>query len=210
MGKLLLETKEPLAQALKILRPLEKSAAGRVSTWLLSYEVAIRRRTLLSLLSIRLWLTYRPSSSPEKYLQALHALRTAHSIDPHSAPLHLLIVRFTLLLPTLSDISEVVGTTLRSALVELSSSLPVDVFNSSILQHNASDAASILVAAKGLLAIRGGEASRPEVENLVFQLTRAETSYSIEVRQCISARIVWRQELTVSLILVRAGGRGEL
>lgn len=43
VGELLLQTKEPLVQALKFLRPLEKAAPDQVQTWVLSYEVAIRR-----------------------------------------------------------------------------------------------------------------------------------------------------------------------
>lgn len=43
VGELLLQTKEPLVQALKFLRPLEKAAPEQVQTWVLSYEVAIRR-----------------------------------------------------------------------------------------------------------------------------------------------------------------------
>lgn len=43
VGEVLLQTKEPLVQALKFLKPLEKAAPGMIDTWLLSFEVAIRR-----------------------------------------------------------------------------------------------------------------------------------------------------------------------
>lgn len=47
-GQNLLETKDPLVEALKYLRPLEKAAPGQVSTWLLSFEIAVRRSAFLS------------------------------------------------------------------------------------------------------------------------------------------------------------------
>lgn len=117
----------------------------------------------------------------DKYLQALHALRTARSIDPHSAPLHHLIIRFALLLPSLTDLTTIISSVLNSALTELLTSLSVEAFNSSLLQINSGDAESIVVVARGLIAIRGPKDSTDEVEALVFLLAREETSHSIRV-----------------------------
>lgn len=42
-GLELIKTDEPLVEALKFLRPLQKEAGAELDTWLLTYEVAIRR-----------------------------------------------------------------------------------------------------------------------------------------------------------------------
>lgn len=182
VGELLLSTKEPLIEALKWLRPLEKSASGVITTWFLSYEVAIRRREFVPLQKMKNVMANRIEQI-DKYLQALHALRTARSIDPHSALLHHLIIRFALLLPTLTDLTATISSVLDKALTELLMDLSVEAFNSSLLQTNSGDAESITVVAKGLVAIRGAQESKEEVEALIFLLSRAETSHSIQASQ---------------------------
>lgn len=48
LGEKLFQTKTPLEEALKALKPLEKAAPNDINTWLLSYQVAIRRGKSLS------------------------------------------------------------------------------------------------------------------------------------------------------------------
>jgi hypothetical protein len=42
-GQKLLKTETPLVDALKVLAPLEKMAAGRIETWSMAYEIYRRR-----------------------------------------------------------------------------------------------------------------------------------------------------------------------
>ncbi|KAL8280686.1 hypothetical protein RQP46_007009 [Phenoliferia psychrophenolica] len=152
-GDKLLATETPLDVALTFLRPLEKAAGGEVGTWVLSFEVAIRR---------------------EKYLQALRALRSAHAIDPTSTALHPLIVRFKVLVSHLPEgtLSPTVQTTIDTGLVELLDGKSLDAFNAEVLQRGG--AACVVAAAKGTLAAREG--AQGEVEELLFQLLRDEAN----------------------------------
>ncbi|KAK4702781.1 N-alpha-acetyltransferase 15/16, NatA auxiliary subunit, partial [Phenoliferia sp. Uapishka_3] len=158
-GDKLLATTKPLDAALTFLRPLEKAAGGFLETWLLSFEVAIRR---------------------EKYLQALRALRTAYAIDPTSAALHPLIVRFRMVIFGLPPdaVSPAARKTIDAGLLELMGSKTVDAFNAEILQRGGCN--YVVAAAKGTLAA-SSEATK-EVEELLFQLVRAEAKPDLEVR----------------------------
>ncbi|KAI5478629.1 hypothetical protein MNV49_004771 [Pseudohyphozyma bogoriensis] len=156
-GDKLLATKEPLDEALKFLKPLEKVAAGNVGTWLISFEVAIRR---------------------EKYLQALTALKTAHSLSPSSPLLHPLIVRFAVFVPTLTSFPSAVTETLQAGVKELIGDLSVDAFNSSVLQKGNSSE-YVLAAAKGASSIH--PESKEESEGLVFQLVREGSDASLKI-----------------------------
>jgi N-alpha-acetyltransferase 15/16, NatA auxiliary subunit len=86
-GSKLLAQPEPLENAHKWLAPLVALEVKDSETWLLVYDVAIRRSecdpSLLRPIEV---LTY--NSSLEKYLQSAQALHCAHAVDAESSGLH--------------------------------------------------------------------------------------------------------------------------
>lgn len=120
------------------------------------------------------------SSRPEKYLQALRALRSASALDATSTALHPLIVRFAVVVAALpaDAVSPAVRSTLDAGVSELLGSKSVDAFNAEALQRGG--AKGVVAAAKGTLAARS--AATAEVEDLLFQLVRIEASPSLSVR----------------------------
>lgn len=157
-GDELLQTKTPLEEALKFLKPLEKAASANIGTWVLSFEVAIRR---------------------EKYLQALRALQTAQSIDPTSPTLHLLIVRFRVLVSSLSSLPEQVSTTLEAGFSDLlNGASDVNAFIAEGLQKRSTSPKQVLAGARAKVVV--DESAKVEAEELVFQLLRDELNATLE------------------------------
>lgn len=119
-------------------------------------------------------------SPTEQYLQALRALRTAHSLDPNSAALHPLLIRFKVLASSLTTLPDAVRTTIEAGLAELLGGLSVDEFNAQVLQRNVGSPEHVVAAARGTLAMR--VEATAEAEGLVFQLLREETLARLQVR----------------------------
>ena len=118
---------------------------------------------------------------PEKYLLALRALRTLHSIAPLSPALHLLIIRFITLLPTISEsLPPVVLAAINEALPEFYDGSPLESFNSSYLQKGLGAVGAVTVA-RGMILLRG-EAATTEVESLLFSSTKQQLSADLPVR----------------------------
>ncbi|ORY88359.1 NMDA receptor-regulated protein 1-domain-containing protein [Leucosporidium creatinivorum] len=160
-GLQLLKAEEPLVEALKFLRPLQKEAPKEVETWFLTFEIAMRR---------------------EKYLQALRALRSAYALSPSHPSLRPLITRFAVLVRSSSFAStqnEFVTSTISTELPELLGGLELEQFVVDGLQKS-EGAEQVLGAARSMLELRGKDGEKKEVEELVFQLLREEVAVKVK------------------------------
>ncbi|KDE04801.1 hypothetical protein MVLG_04765 [Microbotryum lychnidis-dioicae p1A1 Lamole] len=165
LGEKLLENKEPLQAALKFLKPLEKEAAGLVETWVLSYQVSIRRG---------------------KYLLALAALRRALSLSPLSPSILPLLASFHKLTTTTTY------QTTQTPLVQktISATLPtlwgdagsIEAFLDSVLQHGAEKGRGerLLAVAQAKINL-AGPGAKEESDNLVMQILKGEERPSLEI-----------------------------
>ncbi|SCZ97206.1 BZ3500_MvSof-1268-A1-R1_Chr4-2g07060 [Microbotryum saponariae] len=165
LGEKLLENKEPLQAALKFLKPLEKEAAGLVETWVLSYQVSIRRG---------------------KYLLALAALRRALSLSPLSPSILPLLASFHKLTTTTTY------QTTQTPLVQktICATLPtlwgdagsIEAFLDSVLQHGDEKGRGerLLAIAQAKINLEGPGA-KEESDNLVMQILKGEERPSLEI-----------------------------
>lgn len=153
-GTKMLATTTPLEDAQKWLDPIIALDISDLETWLISYDVAIRRK---------------------KYIQAARTLHRAKSIDEQSAGLHWRIVDFHTKVKTLTEpLAEPVNSALVEALRML---LPDDVspenFNGQYLQRHPSLPGCVLSAAKATKVLG---ASQEEVESTVFSILNPDVS----------------------------------
>ncbi|RPD56962.1 NMDA receptor-regulated protein 1a [Lentinus tigrinus ALCF2SS1-7] len=153
-----LQAPDPLERAAKVLKPLATQAKDNVEAWIAIYDVAIRRK---------------------KYLQAIHALNSAHSLDADSPELHIRVVDFKRRWSSLEEKpSEAVVTAASAAITKLlPDEVSLEVFNSQYLQQHSSRADAILAAAK-VSRLLG--APRDEVEASVFNVLNAEVDLKLE------------------------------
>ncbi|KZT39448.1 N-terminal acetyltransferase A, auxiliary subunit [Sistotremastrum suecicum HHB10207 ss-3] len=135
-GEKLISVNDPLEQAAKMLRPLERSATWSFEMWIGSFDVALRRR---------------------KYLQAQRALQYAKSLEPQNPELHVRILEYHLALLSLhqkgsngSASPSPVADLLKSLLPE---EVTPDVYNSTWLQSGSPSATRILAGARGASAL---------------------------------------------------------
>lgn len=82
--KLLLAS-DGLERAAKILSPLATLASQNIEVWIVSFDVALRRREYMLCLDVLLC-SYSPL---EKFAQAAKAINFAHSLDAQHPDLHL-------------------------------------------------------------------------------------------------------------------------
>lgn len=90
-GLKLLATTTPLEQAAKLLLPLHSLRSQSLDTWLVSYDVAVRRGKCATSKSPQPVLILYIA---EKYLQALRALNSAKAVDATSSEFHVRIADF--------------------------------------------------------------------------------------------------------------------
>jgi peptide alpha-N-acetyltransferase len=90
LGNKLVQTKEPLQDAMKFLTPLLEFSPKNIEAQFLGFEVYIRRGTFLFLLLN----IHRLIIHLGKYALALKCLSVAHSIDASHPTLHVQLLRF--------------------------------------------------------------------------------------------------------------------
>ncbi|KAI0698059.1 N-terminal acetyltransferase A, auxiliary subunit [Cerioporus squamosus] len=157
-GTKLLQSPDPLERAAKMLKPLATLAKANIEAWIAIYDVAIRRK---------------------KYLQAIHALNSAHSLDADSPELHVRVVDFKRRWTSLEQKpSDAVATAASTAIAKLlPDEVSLEAFNSQYFQRHSSRADAILAAAQ-VSRILG--APREEVEAAVFNALNADVDLKLE------------------------------
>ncbi|SCV69473.1 BQ2448_2493 [Microbotryum intermedium] len=178
MGEKLLADKEPLQAALKFLKPLEKEAASLVETWVLSYQVSIRRGEYGLLLLI--------VTQIGKYLLALAALRRALTISPSSPSVIPLLASFYKLTATptyQTSQSELVQKTISKAIPTLLGEVTsIETFLDSVLQREGDDTrGERLLAVAEAKVILDGPGAKEESDELVLQILKADQRPSLEI-----------------------------
>jgi len=126
LGHKLLQVEDPLGQAAKLLRPLEDLGSTDQEVWLVSSDVALRRKS---------------------YLQAVRGVKIAHSLDARNPDLHWRLINLRVASNTWPD-----GDAKRLSELAIDKLIPQDVpialFNSEYLQKHPDDARVILSASK--------------------------------------------------------------
>ncbi|KAJ5596707.1 N-terminal acetyltransferase A complex subunit n.t1.c1 [Penicillium hetheringtonii] len=117
LGNALVQTKDPLQDAMKFLTPLLDLSAQNVEAQCLGYEIYIRRK---------------------KYLPALKCLSAAHAIEPSNPALHLQLLQFRKTLDSLPEAlpaqtAEVINTEIEKLLPK---SQNLEEWNESFLSAN--------------------------------------------------------------------------
>ncbi|CAK5272671.1 unnamed protein product [Mycena citricolor] len=127
-GTKLVQCKDPLDRALKLLRPLLSLEEKNIQVWIVSYDVAFRRK---------------------KYLQAAKALLRAAALDPEDPELHIRRVELQQTVTTLPASAGDTTALLKDSVAKL---LPTDVsleaFNSQYLQRHSTSAPAVLAVSK--------------------------------------------------------------
>ncbi|BGO94951.1 hypothetical protein NBRC10512_000630 [Rhodotorula toruloides] len=146
-----LASKDPLEQALRFLRPLERVKAKDVETWRLKAEVEVRRGKLLS---------------------AAQALRTAYSLDASAPSLLPTLVRLALAASSATIEPAAVASALSSSLAALlgGSDVPLAPFVDAQLQKNPVNAEWLLQAAEAKRLL--GTEQQDSAKELVLQLVK--------------------------------------
>ena len=143
-----LKTETPLEEALKLLKPLQKLAAGRIETQTLAYEIYIRQGL---------------------YLAALKALLAAKEIDSEDARLHSQIINFSRKSDLPTDVKAVVDVTLKDLI-----DVPVEEFNSTYLSRHSTSPRHILGAARGLYEIQQPSVDIASILSVLEKLTEQD------------------------------------
>ncbi|KAK4052800.1 hypothetical protein OIV83_002087 [Microbotryomycetes sp. JL201] len=156
-GTKLLKTTEPLEEALKIVKPLQKEAPQEIITWILTFRIAARQ---------------------SKYLQAVRALRTAKSLAAHSPLIRPAIVQLAVIANSegFASQDDAVKSTVNEALQDLLENRSIEQYCTSNLQTRGDLPDEILASAETLLASKGPEIERggidvPEVGDVLLSLT---------------------------------------
>ncbi|TFK86666.1 N-terminal acetyltransferase A, auxiliary subunit [Polyporus arcularius HHB13444] len=157
-GTKLLQAPDPLERAAKVLKPLATLAKSNIEAWIAIYDVAIRRK---------------------KYLQAIHALNSAHSLDEDSPVLHVRVVDFKRRWTSLEQKpSEAVAIAVSVAITKLlPDEVSLEAFNSQYLQRQISRADAILAFAQ-VTRLLG--APREEVEAAIFNALNADVDLKLD------------------------------
>jgi peptide alpha-N-acetyltransferase len=135
LGNKLVQTQEPLKDALKFLTPLLEYCPQDIEAQCLGFEVHLRRGTFeLFPQQYTMILT----DLPGKYALALKCLSAAHSIDASNPTLHVQLLRFRQALNKLSEplapqVAEVVDSEFEALLPK---SQKLDEWNASFLSEN--------------------------------------------------------------------------
>lgn len=212
-----LALKDPLEQALRFLRPLERVKAKDVETWRLKAEVEVRRGAWMSGSSASRT-DHRPTfadDSPDlirtgKYLSAAQALRTAYTLDASAPALLPTLIRLALDASSATPEPAAVATALSSSLAALfgGSDVPLAQFVDAQLQKNPASTEYLLQAAEAKRLL--GAEHEDSAKELVLQLVKnEELKPSIKVRLALLAALMDERDLLTHLAsaatLVRTG-----
>jgi hypothetical protein len=132
-GEIAFAALQPLVEAQRYLTVLQKMAASRIETWLLTFEVAYREKN---------------------WLLATSALAHAYKLDSSNAQVHLNLVKLKSSLPALEAAPEAIGKSIEQV---LSTMIPSEVslahFNTIFLQQHSDRADVVLAAARASVLI---------------------------------------------------------
>ncbi|KIP11893.1 hypothetical protein PHLGIDRAFT_82848 [Phlebiopsis gigantea 11061_1 CR5-6] len=153
-GVKLLQAKDGLEKASKLLSPLSTLAADNIDAWVAIYDVAIRRK---------------------KYLQASQALNRAQALDEDHPELHVRLVHFKKTVSTLpQEPPSPIGPVLSQASSRLfSADIALDTYNSQFLQRHPGSPKATLAFAKSLQTLGS---PLEEIESTLFGLLHGEAN----------------------------------
>ncbi|CEQ41002.1 SPOSA6832_02667, partial [Sporobolomyces salmonicolor] len=175
-GLKLLATETPLDDALKFLKPLERARPREVQTWVLSFEVALRRGGASFLLRLPATASAHRAFDDEmctgKYLDALRALRTALSLAPTSPALLPLVVRLKIALQAPPALDSALLAVLNSETAALlgGDNIEGSQFVEEQLRKHSKDAEWVLKGAEAWVAL----GRKDEAEKLAARLVEEE------------------------------------
>ncbi|KZT68345.1 N-terminal acetyltransferase A, auxiliary subunit [Daedalea quercina L-15889] len=157
-GSKLLQASDPLERAAKLVAPLHTLAADNINAWITIYDVSVRRK---------------------KYLQAVKALNSAHTLDAEHAELHLRLAHFRHTLSSAPQTPpEPMGSVVKDAVAKLlPENLSIEHFNAQYLQKHSGDGRAILASAK-VSRLLG--APMDQVESSVFSVFNPDASLDIK------------------------------
>lgn len=149
-----LKAVQPLADAERFLGVLQRDAARRVETWLLTFEVALRDKN---------------------WLVATKAVAQAHKLDAENGDVFVALVKLQRALPSLDAAPEPVGKSIAAVLEPL---IPLEgggleAYRASYVQRNARRGDALLAGARALLVIRDDqEGAKREVQAALTELAK--------------------------------------
>ncbi|KAJ5107854.1 N-terminal acetyltransferase A complex subunit n.t1.c1 [Penicillium angulare] len=174
-GNTLVQTKDPLKEAMKFLTPLLDLSSQNIEAQILGFEVYSRRN---------------------KHALAVKCLSAAHAIDPSNPTLHLQILRFRKTLDTLSEpldpkVAEVVTSEFEKLLPK---SQKLEEFNEAFLSANKNSAAHVQAALSGRQLLN--KDSKPQCEkDLLATLDSPDITVS-EATTALELLSLWDSDKT--------------
>ncbi|CCA77834.1 related to n-terminal acetyltransferase 1 [Serendipita indica DSM 11827] len=160
-GHKAISVEDPLEQAANLLQPFAARNHDLLDVWLVTYDVAIRRK---------------------KVLQALRALEAAKRINPTSPQLHYRLIDFQLAVPGLAEGMETVeAVLLKDGLAKLApGEQPPALQNSQYLQEHSSDAAAVIAVARAAHKIGSSEETEAHLFTLLADQISLNPQHGLE------------------------------
>ncbi|KIM24065.1 hypothetical protein M408DRAFT_331983 [Serendipita vermifera MAFF 305830] len=149
-GHKAISVEDPIEQAAKLLQPFTARNHQNVDIWIMTYDVAIRRK---------------------KYLQALRALESVRAIDASHPQLHYRLIDLQVIVSTSDqDATSMEMTLLKEGIAKLAPGEQSPAAqNSQYLQANGSNADAILAAARASHRLGASTAEIEETAHLLLQ-----------------------------------------